>query len=322
MKLLIHANQLDIRGTGNAMYAYASYAKNVWGYDIHFAYDKNCHWTRPEGIQYVKDNFDWNKVIAYTHIDEVSDYVKQHNIDFAYMVKGGEWDKKLIRNCRVGIHAVFRNHQPHGDVYAYISQWLSDVMTNGTAPVVEYPVVVAKPNGNLRQQLGIPDSATVIGRHGGEDQFDLSWVHQFVYTIATRQDNIYFLFMNTNQFCPRHPRIIHLPPSMDLQHKSNFINTCDVMLHGRDMGDSFGMAVAEFLALGKPVVSYSGGGDQNHTRMINDARFMYNNPNNLGSCLNFALSQTGQPEYFKDKVKAYAIDNIMENQFKPIFLGK
>ena len=33
-------------------------------------------------------------------------------------------------------------------------------------------------NTNLRQELNIPDDAVVFGRHGGKDQFNISFVQK------------------------------------------------------------------------------------------------------------------------------------------------
>jgi len=321
MKVLIHSNQLDIRGTGNAMYAYAKYARDIWGCDIHFAYDTSSCWTSPLGIEYVKNNFDWSQVIAYSHIDEVSDYAKNHNIDFAYMVKSGEWDGKLIKNCRVGVHAVFRSCEPHGDAYAYISEWLTEVMSGGALPYVSYPAHVVPATRNLRDEWNIPAGAFVFGRHGGEGQFDLQMVHETIWQLVHTNPNWYFVFMNTDQFCDDHPQIIHLPPTMDITRKCNFIASCDAMIHGREMGESFGMAICEFLAMGKPVVSYRSGGDQNHTRMINCPDLMYSDPQSLVNAMRYALDSRHETTLYKDKVRQYEIEHIMETQFKPIFLG-
>ena len=65
-----------------------------------------------------------------------------------------------------------------------------------------------------------------------------------------------------------HPNIIYLDPIFDLQEKSNFIATCDVMLHARGGGESFGLSIAEFFFHNKPVLAPNFGGDQNHLIMI------------------------------------------------------
>ena len=45
---------------------------------------------------------------------------------------------------------------------------------------------------------------------------------------------------------------------MDLNYKVKFINTCDAMIHARAMGETFGLAVAEFSKKNKPVIFVSG----------------------------------------------------------------
>ena len=38
--------------------------------------------------------------------------------------------------------------------------------------------------------------------------------------------------------------------------KVSFINTCDCMIHARTDGETFGLAIAEFSTLNKPIISH------------------------------------------------------------------
>ena len=46
--------------------------------------------------------------------------------------------------------------------------------------------------------------------------------------------------------------------------KVKFINTCDVMLHARQVGESFGLSCAEFSIRNKPIITYLNSPERNH----------------------------------------------------------
>lgn len=324
MKLLFHSNQACYRGTSQSLIKYAKYCRDIWGFDVWLSYCKNNQWNRPQAIDWWEREFP-DKNFVYENFDEVNDFIKNNHIDINYSVKGGEVDNKLANNCKVCTHVVFRNYQPHGDVYAYISKWLSDVMTNGTRPWVDYPVILDDTKEDLRDYLGIPANAIVIGRHGGYEEYNLPWVHQIVYSIAQQRPDIYFIYLNTKRFCPPIKNIIHIEGTTNLVEITKFLNTCTLALQARDMGESFGVANAECMSLDKPVFAYRGtAGDQNQSIMIGDDYYLYDNPQDLINKLNRYLSSgiVEQPGYFSSKVATYSIENIMENQFGPVFLDR
>ena len=98
---------------------------------------------------------------------------------------------------------------------------------------------------NLRTELQIPKNTVVYGRSGGFSDFNLNIAHDAIKEYIDTDENCYFLFMNTERFY-EHPRIIYLDRNLDLQYKVKFINTCDAMIHARQMGETFGLSIAEF----------------------------------------------------------------------------
>jgi len=111
---------------------------------------------------------------------------------------------------------------------------------------VPHMISLPEHNRNMREELKIPENSIVYGRHGGYEQFDISYVHPIVYKVAKNNPNIYFLFVNTQPFCDSLPNIIHLDKIVDLDKKVEFINTCDAMLWARTDGETFGIAIGEF----------------------------------------------------------------------------
>jgi hypothetical protein len=41
--------------------------------------------------------------------------------------KAGLYDGKLVKNVKNLVHSVFKHNDVHGEVYAYISKWLSQM---------------------------------------------------------------------------------------------------------------------------------------------------------------------------------------------------
>jgi glycosyltransferase involved in cell wall biosynthesis len=171
------------------------------------------------------------------------------------MIKAGDDDRLTPNNCKTGIHCVFHMQQPHGNVYAAVSKTLAE--KNGKELYIPHIIKKITPTENFRKKYNIPKDALVIGRHGGKDSFDLQFVWQAVAEIVNERKDVYFLFLSTNTFF-QHERIIHIPWIPEEEGVFNFIDTCDVMLHGRYMGETFGLAVAEFAISNKPVITWTG----------------------------------------------------------------
>jgi hypothetical protein len=66
-----------------------------------------------------------------------------------------------------------------------------------------------------------------------------------------------------------------LPGSPDLDFKVRFINTCDAMLHARRLGESFGLACAEFSIRNRPVLTYARSLHRHHINVLADKAFLY-----------------------------------------------
>jgi hypothetical protein len=80
--------------------------------------------------------------------------------------------------------------------------------------------------------------------------------------------------MNTEAFY-KHPRIIYIPRNLDLDYKTKFINTCDVMIHARCIGETFGLSIAEFSLMNKPIITCKCG-DLEHIEILGDKAIQYN----------------------------------------------
>lgn len=278
MRVAFHTNQLNLQGTSVAVFDYAHYNRVLLGNESVILYERNHRWNDPVAIEHFTKHF---TTLPYDDFSQVDAILRYSESDVCYYLKSGERDGKVNTVGRCAVHVVFQAHEPHGDVYAYISSWLSDKMTGGKSPFVPHIVRLPAPTENLRASLGIPEKAIVFGRHGGYDQFNLDLAHRAVERIAKERQDLYFVLLNTKPFCEPRPNIIHVPGTTDLQWKANFINSCDAMLHARLRGESFGLAIAEFCLLGKPVLAWTGGIDQNHVAMLKDKGIFYASEDDL-----------------------------------------
>lgn len=214
--------------------------------------------------------------------------LEREQVDCLYAIKTGRRDGVVAGACRTAVHAVFTFHEPHGDAYAYISPWLSRVVSGGRAPWVPLIVDVPAPDGDLRAELGIPRDAVVIGRHGGPDAFDIPFVHRVVEEVATQRPDVWFVFLNTAPFCAPRPNVVHLPATRDPARKWRFIATCDAMLHARLRGECFGLAIAEFSAANRPVFTYGDGRwvpEQAHLDLLGERALRYESAEHLAQQL-------------------------------------
>ena len=307
MKILFHANTLNYRGTTVAITDYAHYNQEILGNESVIAYCKTYGEEKDMGnepavIEALEKKF---KVIGYD-VGNIEKKIDQEKIDLAYFIAGGE-RSSLPTNSKTAVHAVFQNNDPHGDRYAYISEWLSVKMSNGVIPFVPHMVNLPPPIKDYRQAFGL-EGKIVIGRIGGYFTFDIPFVKEFIKQLVQTNNKFVFLFVGTEPFID-HQNVKFINEIHSPQQKANFISTCDAMIHARQRGESFGLSIAEFLSLNKPVMAWNGGHDLNHLEMLKDSGLLYNDTNDLHNMF-------------------YSLDNIKEDwgrrveEYKPITVMK
>ena len=316
MKVLFHANTLNYRGTTVAITDYAKYNQEVLGNQSVIAYNASLGYEKDMGseklvLDELKKNFE---VIGYREGD-LEGVCSKEQIDTAYFIRAGHPEGQLPRNVKTAVHSVFQYNEPHGDRYAYISKWLSDKMSGGTIPYVPHIVNIPQPTKSYREQFGIRDDQIVVGRMGGYYTFDIPFVKKAIENIVARDDRFVFLFMGTQPFVSS-PNVKHITETYDVQKKANFINSCDVMLHARQRGESFGLSIAEFLSLGKPVLAWEDGHDRNHLELLKDSELLYNEFNLLDKLAN--IKALDNQDWAK-RVEMFKPEPVMQ-KFKEVFL--
>jgi hypothetical protein len=274
MRIAFHLDSINYRGTSVAVYDYAKYNQDILGNESIIVYNSSLPYEKDMGsekavIDKLKEDFD----VLGCKDEELSEIMLFEDIDIAYFIKYGYNDKPLP-DVRTAVHSVFQAKDPHGDRYAYVSEWLSKTM-GGDIPFVPHIVQLPQANDSYRERFNILNDQIVVGRHGGLLSFDLDFVKQQVIELVETTDDYVFLFVNTQPFY-KHKNIKYIDSVVDLQKKSNFINTCDVMLHARQRGESFGLSVCEFLFHNKPVLAWEDGIDKNHIELLKDTNLLYN----------------------------------------------
>ena len=275
MKVGFLTNHISYGGTEVSLYDYAHFNEILLG-NTSVVITRDFRATHGEIYAKFQKRFPVFFIATQADIDAV---VLRENIDVVYVQKSGEvdWFVSSVRKCCV--HAVFDTRFPHGDVYAAISSSLN-TLYHTKVPVVPYMVYLEESTESFRSELGIPEDALVVGRHGSYDSFDIAFVHRAVMALLERHPTMYFITMNTKPF-GTHPRLLYLPRTTDLKVKRKFINTCDVMLHARTRGETFGLACGEFAICNKPIVTYGLSPERTHIDILGDKCSQYSNAKDL-----------------------------------------
>jgi len=319
MKILFHENELNYRGTSIALYDYADFNERYLGNESLIIYDKNSKTNHPLGIEKFAKRF---QVFGYSDFSEVNQIINKNNIDLFYAIKNGDIDNVDTKECKTGIHSVFKHFEPHGDVYAYVSEWLSEEMTGSQYPYVPHMVNFETDTDlDLRTELNIPTHAKVFGYYGGHISFNIAFAQQTVEKIASRYKDIYFIFMGVDPFIKKKwwkslpSNILFLPPSSDVMMKLKFINTCTALLHARERGETFGITVAEFAIKGKPVITFADSPEKAHIRHLKDQAYYYRNSAELKDIILDASLDLSAKELYEKFLPHPVMD-----QFKSVFI--
>lgn len=262
MKIGFLNNQIDNRGTGNAVYNYADYNESILE-------NESVIYTFRSGM-HDADAFEkfFKRFGAVNFIDEWDS-----KVDALYHIKSGRNDFP-IPTVPYLVHAVFEV-EPHGSRYATISEWMAEKYD---IPFVPHIVKLPNVDADLRQAFGIPSDAIVFGRHGGNDTFDISFAWESVNEALKANPHIYFLFMNTDvpslEFYDGN-RVGFIGPSVNDYQKRAFINTCNAMIHARSRGETFGIAVGEFAICNKPIITYGLSQERAHLKELGTLAITY-----------------------------------------------
>lgn len=268
------------RGTSIAVYDYARALRRLAHVHPIVVFDEAKTTDRAVIAKFEQDF----EIRPYQGIPGRRRLVERVNPDLYYYLKLQAKDDRWFEQVPVATHIVFDLRPNPRARNAYISGWLSSFMTRNSLPVVPHIVTLPPPSGDYRSTVDVPADAVVIGRHGGEDTFDIEFVHRAVLQALEARPDLWFVFVNTRRFTD-HPRAVFRPAIHDRQGISNFVAACDAMIHGRARGESFGLAMAEFLFHNRPVYCWGGGRDRNHVALQPAAGNVYWTRHDLRSLL-------------------------------------
>jgi hypothetical protein len=295
---------LNERGTSIATYDYAHYNETVLGNKSIIA---SLNTSELKSFDKFNSRFD-------THIFDSFSQIQKFPCDHFYSLKYGFNDGQFHPDAKNLVHVVFPSYEPHGDIYAYVSKWLAENHGNGS-PYVSHMINLPENNLDFKEFFNVKDQL-VIGWYGGNN-FEIPFAKQAIINVASKRKDVIFLFMNQDPFCDL-SNVVFIEGTTDQEQKVAFINTCDVMIHARERGETFGLAIAEFSSKNKPVITYYNSPERCHIDILGDKGLYYTDYTSLYNILsNIQLSD------IKDKnwncYQNFTPENIM-NKFNQVFL--
>ena len=244
------------------------------------------------------------------------------------------------------IHAVFY-YQPFGSAYAAISDLGGLTSKQVVPPIVSPPLVLSEQSRlQYRQQFKhVSDDTLMVCRHGGEGSFNIPLALESVRRAISRwpPSKLQFLFMSTKRFslesasAPRDDgesgsgsggghaasssSVHFMKGTADMGEKEAFLSACDVMLHARLDGETFGLAIAEMSVRNRPVITFNHNNSREgdaHIKLLGDKGFYYTTSAELDAIVdNFV--ENGIPPNDYNQYRAFSPENVMR-KFDDIFV--
>jgi hypothetical protein len=297
------------------------------------------------------------EIHQYTSRGDLERLAKRSNLTHNYVVSDGSlagvsYSEDDPRRYRLNdlqhlTQAVFRRYEPHGDVYAYISEWLYDWSQSPQAkyfwgPLRRFhgprlgdglqklsvdwvPHIVKPEDGDgpaFRRKYQIPIHAKVIGRIGGFDEFSDPAARRGLLSSIESNPGYYAVLVNTRRFA-NHPRIIHCD-YLDRQEVWDFYAACDVLVNGRKMGESFGFSIVEPLSVGKPILAPAVirniRMDKHHVQLLKPFNLLYKNAEHFSRLIDEELSSPTEAGDLRAAAAPFSQSRVMK-RFKDVYLN-
>jgi len=315
MKIAFHSRLLTERGSEGAMLDYARLNRSVLGNESVLCLPDQPEFAGNPLLQKWREEFE---VIQYQDKNDLGRKLKKDRAEVLYLTKPGAFDGFLIPGVKNCVHAQFLCDEFHGDTFAYLSPWMSRVMTGREESYVPFYVPKFETSKNLRKKLGILSGERVFGRHGGWDTFNIPFARRAVAEHSRKHRTDHFIFLNTEPIpgTERLSNVHYLTATVDPEEKAQFLASCDTMLHARWHGETFGLAVGEFAALGKPVITFEGSRERAHLEMLGDRALRYRNRAELEEILCSFTSRKVSGTLYEE----FANPNRVMDLFRKIFL--
>ncbi len=281
-----YIEEMNVRGAQNSTYLYAIYNKSLLKNKSIIFYNPKANFNNKEVIKKFKKKF---KTIPLKKEKKLIDAsLEKNKINYLYIQAGGEKNNWLPNSSKIVIHQIFPHFLSnlHINVKACVSPWLSKKVNNKKIPCLPLIVELVKTKKNLKKKLKIKKNNLVFGCHGGDSSFDLPFVRNTIIDTVKNNKKISFIFLGIKKFYS-HPQIIFLKATSNDFFKKKFLNTCDAMIYGRSLGESFGLSIAEFSLSNKPIFLYSFSRHRSQYEFLSTKRFKeYNSKSSLINLLN------------------------------------
>ena len=317
MNIAFYVDEMNLRGVANSTYQFAYQNKKFLKNKSIIFYNKKNYRNKRDVIKKFQSKF---RVVGISKFKEIDNYKDKFLIDYIYVQKGGNKDNWVSQKIKTLVHGVYpqKINQIHGYRFAYISEWLSKNFSNNKIPFVPLITEVTKIKSNLKKQLKISKDKLIFGCHGGESSFDLKFAQSAIIDIVKERKDIVFIFLNINKFY-NHRQIKFFKGTLNENFKKKFINTCDAMIYGRSLGESFGLSCGEFTLANKRIISYKFNRHRSHCFNISTNNLIeYYSYNSL---VKIFLNFKKKPFKIKNNYKNYSKNKVMIN-FKNNFLKK
>ena len=325
MKIAFADNYMGRRGSTVALYDFAHYNETILGNKSIIIAPR--HELNDESVmKKFKDRFE---VYEHDHgnIDQADAIIKEQGVDAFYLMKGckSDFQSRIVPNL---VHMLFINtpEHYHGDKFAFISDWLSDLCKSRYGLIKEsvpWMINIQDTEFDLRTELQIPKDAMVLGYHGGEDCFGIPWVAEPIRLALEHRPDLYIVLMNVDKKMTSinfdNPRLMFIPGTGDMERKSQFIKTCDAMLHARHHGETFGLSCGEFSILNRPIIAATTVEDRCHIEILGHSLIGYSSPQELFNILmgiNHGLIDGKNWDCYSEKHNPEAV----MKKFKEVFL--
>jgi hypothetical protein len=330
MNILFLEENFSLQGTTRALIDYAFFNEKILNNKSFLSFGKRISlppWNEPFYKNYVDNTVESLKnrfsTLEYKSYSELENFIKNNKIDYVYQIKSGEPDGFKTTEAKQLIHAVFP--QPiqniHGHKFAFVSEWLSKYCSNGSIPFVPHMVNVPnidkdKCRKEIREKYNIPKDAFVYGRIGGYNDFDIPFVFESIKKALDKRNDLYFLMICTKPFL-KHDRVIYVEPIIDLKEKYKHISATDAMIHARYHGETFGLAIAEFCALNKPILTYRNSIGKGYIEILKDDVIYYDEEDSL---TNLFLKFEPNEKMDYNSYRNFSPKNVMQ-LFNNVFLS-
>lgn len=236
MKIAFLLPRLSQSPITEMFFSYAEGARDILHIDVIIVTQKWHEDTSPEIIR----AFHVFPLFFYDSPEELDALLAFQRVDYVYLLSVSH-DDIIPTFCPSLVHSAVSGH-PRGNRFAVISERLAEKYQRGLSVVPFFVPPLRTSHLELRQRLGIPNSAFVVATRGISRR-------EMERIVEVRPDLHFF-----SVHCSDNPRIHRAPPDGPcfVEERMTILGMCDAFLQGTD--EPLCLDLARFSSLGKPVI--------------------------------------------------------------------